>query len=352
MGPSVATAVILESNLKDAFELVHLNTSDHRDLDKIGAIDFRNIYLAFKHYVLLFWMLITRWPDMVYIPVSQTTIGYFRDAGFILTAKMFRRKVLCHLRGGYFKNWLDSSSRLTRFFVKKIHRLVDGQIVLGESLKHLFTDILEEKKIFVVPNGGSFRMASELSDDKKEFRVIYLANFISTKGILDTLKGMLIVQKQCPGIEAVFAGSWHDDVTKNEFYRILENNPGMRVTVKEKVIGEEKTGLLASSDVFVFPTCYPFEGHPWVIVEAMAAGLPIISTDQGAIAEYVIDGENGFIVEKRNPQQIAEKIIEMFEDTAMRRRMGEQNREHYLCNFTEEKMVEKMSRAFNGALKN
>ena len=58
--------------------------------------------------------------------------------------------------------------------------------------------------------------------------------------------------------------------------------------------GGDKLQFFTDADVFVF-TPRQREGHPWVIVEAMAAGLPVISTDRGAIAETVIDGESGWI---------------------------------------------------------
>ena len=82
----------------------------------------------------------------------------------------------------------------------------------------------------------------------------------------------------------------------------------------------------------------------------MAAGLPIISTDQGAITESVIDGVNGFIVKKQNPQQIAEKIKILIEKSELRLKMGNESRRLYEENFTEEKMVERLTQAFNAVL--
>jgi glycosyltransferase involved in cell wall biosynthesis len=83
-----------------------------------------------------------------------------------------------------------------------------------------------------------------------------------------------------------------------------------------------------------------------VAVEAMAAGLPIISTDQGAIVESVIHGENGFIVESHNPHQIAEKIKFLIKNPDAREKMGAESRKKYLENFTEGKMVERLHEVF------
>ena len=108
------------------------------------------------------------------------------------------------------------------------------------------------------------------------------------------------------------------------------------------IAGREKIEQLQKADIFVFPTYYPFEGHPWVIVEAMASGLPIITTDHGCIKESVIGGENGFIIPKRNAEAVAEKIVYLIEHPDVRERMGKKSRQLYEANFTKEHFVQRM----------
>ena len=113
--------------------------------------------------------------------------------------------------------------------------------------------------------------------------------------------------------------------------------------------GEEKLRFYEEANIFVFPPRAP-EGHPWVIVEAMAAGLPIISTDQGAITESVINGINGFIVDTKNPSQIAEKLEYLINHPEIREKMGRESRRLYEENYTEGIMVEKLTNAFKTIL--
>jgi glycosyltransferase involved in cell wall biosynthesis len=112
------------------------------------------------------------------------------------------------------------------------------------------------------------------------------------------------------------------------------------------VAGKEKLELLRSADIFAFPTYYPPEGHPWAIVEAMAAGLPIVSTDQGAITESVVHGRNGLIVEKRNPATVAQAIVSLCHDRDARVRMAHTSRQLYEENFTEARMVQRLAGVF------
>jgi len=350
MGPTFATELILNSNLKNEFDLIHLDTSDHRDLSTLNAADLWNFLLAFKHYFMLVRLILKHWPALIYIPICQTTLGYFRDAPFILIGKMFNRKLLCHLRGGNFRNWYSSSSALTRWFVRRVHSLVDGQIVLGECLRDLFEGILPDEKIFVVPNGKNINIDLQKKKKSDKIRIIFLSNFIREKGIPDVLKSIPEVYRHEPRVEFIFAGNWFDKGTKIDIEEFVINNKELPIHIRGPIVGQEKLNILKSCDIFIFPTYYPAEGHPWVIVEAMAAGLPIITTDHGAIIESVKDGVNGFIVKKRNPQQIAEKIKFLIDHPDIRKKMGEESRRLYLENFTEKKMIERLAFAFNSVL--
>jgi glycosyltransferase involved in cell wall biosynthesis len=351
IGPSVATQLILNSKLKEKFDLIHLDTSDHRGINTLAALDFQNFYLAVKHYCLLIRAIIAHQPDLVYMPTGQTTIGYARDAGFILISKLLRPKVLGHLRGGNFKNWYDSANAATKLMVRKVHSLVDGQIVLGDNLKQLFSWLIPEEKIFVVPNGGNYPKASNKSvNESATFRALYVSNFIRTKGVLETLKAVPLVYDRHHNIEFVFAGSWSDKETKNDVQQFLREHRELPVKILGQVTGQMKFDLFLSADVFILPTSYPNEGHPWVIVEALAAGLPIISTDQGAITESVLDGVNGFVIDAIKPEQIAERVHLLIEQPELRRRLGEASRTQYFKHFTEEKMVERLCFAINSVI--
>jgi glycosyltransferase involved in cell wall biosynthesis len=346
MGPSLATEVLLNSKLKDKFELIHLDTSDNRDLETLGAIDFWNIYLALKFYLNLIKLIITKKPDLVYIPISQTTLGYLKDSFFIIISKLFRRKVVCHLRGGNFKNWLNTASSATNWYVKKVHAFVDAQIVLGQNLKYLFKDIVPEEKIFVVPNGKDITYNPK-SKHNENIKVLYLANMIRTKGSLDLLYAISQVYAKFPNVEFLFGGGLNEEDVKKEMEAYLLEHPNLPIKLLGTVCGKDKYDLLNAADIFVFPTYYPSEGHPWVIVEAMASGLPIITTDHAAISESVVDNINGFLVEKQNPNDIAEKLIILLQNNKLRKNMGIESLKHYQDKFTEEKMVQAISLVFN-----
>ena len=186
IGPSLACQMILNSKLKDEFNLIHLNTSDHRDISTLGKIDFGNSYLAIKQYFMLINLLLKYKRAMVYVPAGQTTVGYIRDAIFIVIAKMFGRKVITHLRGGNFLNWYNSAPNYAKWVVRKVHSKVDAQIILGNNLRPLFNWLLPEDRIHVIPNGGNYTIPKVNRMDDK-IVILFLGNFIGTKGVLQVL---------------------------------------------------------------------------------------------------------------------------------------------------------------------
>ena len=87
------------------------------------------------------------------------------------------------------------------------------------------------------------------------------------------------------------------------------------------------------ADIFVFPPIWD-EGFGLPPVEAMAAGTPVVGTRSGALPETVVDGETGFLVEKNDPQALAQQILRLLTDDDLREKMGRASRHRALSTFT------------------
>ncbi|HJY74996.1 MAG TPA: glycosyltransferase family 4 protein, partial [Burkholderiales bacterium] len=88
--------------------------------------------------------------------------------------------------------------------------------------------------------------------------------------------------------------------------------------------GSAKAAAFVTSEFLVLPSWT--EAFPLVIPEAMAAGLPVVSTAVGAIPDFVKDGEDGFLVPAHDPQALAERITRLLDDDSLRGRMSERVR--------------------------
>jgi len=106
---------------------------------------------------------------------------------------------------------------------------------------------------------------------------------------------------------------------------------------------------LLEADIFAFPTWYPLEGQPAVVLEAMAAGLPIITTRHATIPDML--GEEGaFYVRQRDPKDIAEKLCQLLRSEDIRRKMGLINQKRFMQCYTLERLSQNMRDAFEEAL--
>jgi glycosyltransferase involved in cell wall biosynthesis len=106
--------------------------------------------------------------------------------------------------------------------------------------------------------------------------------------------------------------------------------------------------LLAISDVFVLPSLY--EGLPLSILEAMAAGKPVVASSIPGIDEVVVDGETGLLVPPRDPAALAASIRLLLTDSDLRVRLGDAGRERVHGTFSLERMVEGVVAVYQEAL--
>jgi len=315
----------------NGLDFVHLNTQDRKKNKNFGKFTLRNSWFALRSILLLFGCLFNQTIEVVYIPISQNFWAFLRDSIFILTAGLlFRKKVVIHLHGGYFKTFYQNGSRSRKLYMKFAFRYVNRGIVLGHCLRHVLEDVLADDKIDVVYNGIDVKTFDEIESQREKngkFKILFAGVLEESKGFFDLVKAVPTVARYYPHIQVFIAGRWQDNGLKNRVSTyIRENNLEEKIKFLGVVTGEQKIKLFKTSDLFVLPTYYFLgEGQPVVILEAMAAKLPVISTDKGSIKEMVTDGHNGFIISPSSPHQIAEKIAILIENERLREKMGEKS---------------------------
>jgi glycosyltransferase involved in cell wall biosynthesis len=349
MGPSVAFEIIINSGLKKIYDLHYLDVKANESLLTLGKWNLKKVFINLRIYKKLFSMLNEVKPDLVLIPISQATLGFIKDSVFILLCRITGTKVMIQLRGSEIRKWISRSSWLTKLYVKFILSLPSGVIVLGENLRYLFADYFSPERIFVVPNGSDYNITEKVYSDQPPVKIIYLANLQPTKGIEDLIDAINILKQDNAGsFQLDVVGLWRKKETE-EYCKKITNENNLPVIFHGPGGGISKFKYLLDADIFVFAPRAP-EGHPWVIIEAMAAGLPIISTDQGAIVESVKDQVNGFIVKSQSPPDIADKLRILIKNPELRKSMGKRSREIYLENFTETIMVNNFRKAFDAVI--
>lgn len=344
-GTSFSMEVISKSRLFKDYRIIPFNVNVNHELNDIGSISTGKILRNFVLYVKLIASIIRHRPGLVHIPISQSSAGFIKDSVFILISRLCLRKVLLHLHGSNFLNWMKSTNAIVRRYAEAVLKLSGGVIVLGQSLVYLFEKHYPKDRIFVVPNGADFCFP-RIPGHEEKVRILYLANLQHSKGITDIVDACKILSYEfgLSNYTLDVAGQWRDTPTE-KYCREKQRSLDLPINFLGPAGRKEKYLLYAKAQAFVFTPRKP-EGHPWVIVEAMAAGLPIVTTPMGAIPESVKNGMNGFLVQPENPGQIAMKLKALIESEELRDKMGKMSRRLYLESFTEEKMIWNLSRCY------
>lgn len=167
-------------------------------------------------------------------------------------------------------------------------------------------------------------------------RLLFLSNLIESKGVLVLLDALKVLKDKGYSFICDFVGGETKEIDAKRFEEEVEKRGLNELAIyRGRKYGEEKEKAFEQSDVFVFPTYYPNECFPLVLLEAMQHGLPCVTTDEGGIRDIVVSNINGFICERKDAASLATCLIQLILDRNMRIRMGEASRERLYKFYTE-----------------
>ena len=166
---------------------------------------------------------------------------------------------------------------------------------------------------------------------------------IPEKGITDLIEAARIVLDRIPEAHFLLAGEGKHRAD----YMAMAQDLGMAksFTWTGLIHNPVAEGLYAAADVVCQVSRWE-EAFGWVIAEAMAAARPLVATRVGGIPELVADGESGFLVPRRAPAEIAARLIQLLEDSALRAAMGRRGRQTAERNFSLSANLDTLLRAY------
>lgn len=265
-----------------------------------------------------FYILVKKRPDLVYISISRTINGSFKDLPVIILSRVLRIPVVCHLHGADFITFFRSIPNFAKQFYELFYSNVASYIVLTEGMKREVITALNNKvKVYVLSNfyESILDRASEqelvaYKSDKLE--ITFLSNLLYSKGIIHLIDAFIKIQEQLNlSLQLNIAGKVMSDsyMTAQKMTALLKEKTFGRDDIKFYGVlkGIEKYELLYRTNVFVLPTFYPTEAQPLSILEAMRMGCFIITTNHNYIGEMV-DTRNGEIIQTESVDAIVKAI--------------------------------------------
>ncbi|EGQ9572337.1 glycosyltransferase family 4 protein [Vibrio alginolyticus] len=220
-------------------------------------------------------------------------------------------------KGGVAKNLLNV---LVKFLYRSALKKSKGVIFQNRDNMQVFIDegIVPKEKCFLVNGSGVDLSHYSLSPLPSTPHFLLIARLLGDKGIREYVQAAQLVKQKYP--EAVFELVGPEDpspdgIKLDEVYQWTESG-----VIKYSGATTDVRPFIENCAIYVLPSYH--EGMPRTVLEAMAMGRPILTTDVPGCRETVIDGENGWLVEKANAEQLAEKMIWFIENQDKWQAMG------------------------------
>ena len=264
-------------------------------------------------------------PDIVHLNPSLTYAAILRDFIFLKTIKRCNIPVIFFIHGWHEAISNNFKKIFFKNFFKRKFELADAIVVLANKFKNKLVDLgVNATKIYV-----SYTMveSEKYSIDNKFFSNPYLVLFCSNikkeKGIFELLDAIPLVIKKYSDTKFIFIGGGKDLIKLKKKSKLLQIEKNVIFT--GYISTEEKINIFKKSHIFAFPSFHG-EGFPTVIIEAMAAGLPIITTPVAGLADAIDDNKEGLILSiKPSGFEIAKKIIQLLENQNLMEKMSKNN---------------------------
>lgn len=269
-------------------------------------------FLGLRYFICSVKMILASRPDIIYLNNTP-----FCHLPMIMAAMLFGKKLICHMRDSIVL------TRSEHWALKKVDRL----IVLSESHKEFYQQQgIAAEKMVVIYNGIDLNEFDKAADTnislvrKNDCMLAFVGVLSSRKRQADALAAIKQLLPEFPDLTVLFLGDGPDyEVLKKTIKRqSLERNTllvGMVPNVAPylKIC---KIGLMLSDR----------EGMPNVILEYMAAGLPVIATDLPGVDEMVQEGENGITVPVGDINKLSEALRRLLQSRQLSKKMGDAGR--------------------------
>lgn len=365
-------------------ECYHVNARFSRSLEDVGEFQGAKVFLIFWFCLQAIWLRFRYGArNFYYVPAPGKRVALYRDWLVMLLCRPFFKNVILHWHAAGLAKWLETAATTgARAATYRLFRPVDLSIVLS---RYNFADAekLLSRRVCLVNNGiadpcPDFAQAilprraarfearlkllagepltpaeiKQAGGDPQVVKVLFLAHCMREKGLFDALDGVTLANARLRRmnsplrLQLAVAGEFVIPQDHEEFNRRvaqLESDAASQtcVTYLGFVSGEAKARAFAENDCFCFPTYYHAESFGLVAVEAMAFGLPIVTTRWRSLPEILPPGYAG-LVDVRSPEQVAEALIRL-----MSERSGELMRHNFTSRFTLEKHLAGLAAAIH-----
>lgn len=255
-------------------------------------------------------------PDLVHHNSAFDARSILRDAPLVWLCRRLRVPLFIKVHGSHTESFGDLGpvmNLLRGYFVRNVTHL--GVLSALEKGEFESAWPLLAGRVSVVKNIVKEEFFRCERREEATPTVLFLSRFIRKKGMFDLLRAVPDILRSVPGARFVFVGSGPDrEAFRDEVHRM---GLAAAVDLRPGVSNEEAVELYRGAWLLAFPTLFP-EGMPMVVAEAMAAGVPVVTSRTRFALSSTRDGETAIFVEKGNPSSIATGVCRVLQDRGLR----------------------------------
>ncbi len=288
---------------------------------------------------------------------------------FAATLARVKQRVCLVSGGGYlFLPDLDSKMRLVQVAARGMYKVA---MALSSKVWFQNPDDLEtfvnggliaREKGVVIKSGGidldeysrDAVNCAELEALRQELNIppsgkcvlMVSARLIWSKGVREFVEASAALRRRHPNWYFVIVGPRDDNSPDSVSQEYMDSRQSDRLIVLDKFRTDVRN-LIAVCDIMTLPSYYP-EGVPRSLLEGLAMGKPLITTDHPGCCETVENGKNGFLVPTKDNKMLAEKLELLIRDDDMRVEFGKASREKAVSEFSQESVINRVMRDLYG----
>ena len=348
--------LLFETELNNKFDFIKQNTN--LPFEKTEVVSERkgvNIYKAWKGLERLLFILYTERPKMIYVEMNGDR-SCFREMFYMAVARFFKARVVLHFHGIFKEEKINfpfifqqRHNWLNKLIINICFGLSHRTIFLSKTILEDFRCILNEtnsKKATWIENFVDVKFFRERKKTKDKINILFVGRLSKAKGFFDIVNIARDVIAQYGNVMFHFCGSPERESSLGEIRDELGKLEEIGyIKLHGLVSGENKRKIYSEADIFLLPTHN--ELFPITILEALAQGLPIITTKVGVIPTIIEEGKNGCFVEVGNSESLKNKIIYLLNNPELQREISINNRKKAHERFDISLAVNKLTIIFN-----
>jgi glycosyltransferase involved in cell wall biosynthesis len=336
-GMASAMRTQLASSAARVFKFVQFDNSKRTPVDRPwwrGAASQCALFSAFV------FRLLRRRPRIVHIHTCSG-MTFFRNSIDCLAARMCGARVLLHIHGGRFEQFLYALGPVTRLWVRWVLRHCDRVVALSPAWVQRLQRFDPRIQFDVVHNGVEVQPVRSAVTADATCRLVMIGPLTRAKGIDDLLQAL----QDLPGdvqsrIELTVIGGDPQN-RRAELERLASE---LRLKTPPRFLGEQRPDEVAThlqyADIFVLPS--HSEGLPIAMLEAMAYELAIVATRVGAVPEVLEEGQAGVLVQPSCPQSLSSAIATLVIDAQRRGHLAAAGRQRIIQHYSAESVARRL----------